>query len=327
MRRKTAAVLIAFLLILLIPSGVSAAEKIGTVTISIEDFGVRIPGDSGEYPEPFGAIAGPAEIDIFEGDTAASVTLRWFDQQNIGYRISGSVTSGFYLKEISDFTAKSGISVPYLGEFDSGSQSGWMITLNNWFINQGASEFLLEDGDTIRWQYTCQLGKDIGNDFGEGEKTAEIKSLKLVSDYGTLSPAFSGNVKAYELYILPSQKTVRAEAELVNAWSVVTYTSGGNTYKPNRDIPVSLGTQITIRSEYKVFFDDPVPADTDQITLSIKYLGDMNSSGSITAADLIAVRNYVLSGTGNGGIIGDFDRNGAVNVRDCLSLRSYILSN
>ena len=326
MRRKTVAVLIAIFLLLLIPSGVSAAEKIGTVTISIEDFGVRIPGDSGEYAEPFGAIAGPAEIDIFEGDTIASVTLRWFNQQSIGYSNSGSVTSGFYLKEISNFTTKSGTAVPYLGEFDSGSQSGWMITLNNWFINQGASEFLVEDGDTIKWQYTCQLGKDIGNGFGEGEQTAEIKSLKLVSDYGTMSPAFSSSVKAYDLYILPSQKNVRAEAELVNAWSVVTYSSGGNTYKPNRDIPVSFGTQITIRSEYRVLFDDPVPVDTDQITLSIKYLGDMNSNGSITVTDLIAVRNYVLSGTGNGGIIGDFDRNGAVNIRDCLSLRSYILT-
>ena len=327
MRRKTAAVLIAVLLILLIPSGVSAAEKIGTATISIEDFGVRIPGDSGEYAEPFGAIAGPAEVDIFEGDTVASVTLRWFDQQNIGYRISGSVSSGFYLKEISDFTSKNGVSVPYLGEFDSGSQSGWMITLNNWFINQGASEFLVEDGDTIKWQYTCQLGKDIGNGFGEGEKTAEIKSLKLVSDYGTLSPAFSTNIKAYDLYILPSQKSVRAEAELVNSWSVVTYTSGGSTYKPNRDIPAAFGTQIVIRSEFRDFFEDPDPIDTDQIILSIKYLGDMNSNGSITASDLVAMRNYVLNGSGNGEITGDFDRNGAVNVRDCLSLRSYILSN
>ena len=52
--------------------------------------------------------------------------------------------------------------INHLYEFDCGSGSGWMYKVNGWFPNYGCSSYHLEDGDSIVWIYTCQLGDDIG---------------------------------------------------------------------------------------------------------------------------------------------------------------------
>jgi len=54
--------------------------------------------------------------------------------------------------------------INHLYEFDCGSQSGWMYKVNGWFPNYGCSKYMLEDGDTIVWCYTCNgLGADVGD--------------------------------------------------------------------------------------------------------------------------------------------------------------------
>ena len=49
-----------------------------------------------------------------------------------------------------------------LYEFDCGASSGWMYSVNGEFPNYGCSKYIVKKGDVIRWQYTCDLGKDIG---------------------------------------------------------------------------------------------------------------------------------------------------------------------
>lgn len=49
-----------------------------------------------------------------------------------------------------------------LYEFDVGSLSGWMYKVNGWFPNYGCSRYQLQDGDTVCWVYTCDLGADVG---------------------------------------------------------------------------------------------------------------------------------------------------------------------
>ncbi|MDD7601608.1 MAG: DUF4430 domain-containing protein [Firmicutes bacterium] len=53
--------------------------------------------------------------------------------------------------------------INYLYEFDGGNQSGWMYKVNGWFPNYGCSSYYLSDGDVIEWVYTCDLGKDVGD--------------------------------------------------------------------------------------------------------------------------------------------------------------------
>ena len=53
-----------------------------------------------------------------------------------------------------------------LYEFDVGSLSGWMYSVNSWFPNYGCSRYQLKDGDVVEWRYTCDLGYDLGSGMG-----------------------------------------------------------------------------------------------------------------------------------------------------------------
>ena len=59
--------------------------------------------------------------------------------------------------------------INYLYEFDGGNLSGWMYKVNGWFPNYGCSSYYLSDGDVIEWLYTCDLGRDVGdNSMNQG---------------------------------------------------------------------------------------------------------------------------------------------------------------
>lgn len=53
-----------------------------------------------------------------------------------------------------------------LYEFDCGPLSGWVYSVNGVFPNYGCSKYTLQDGDQVLWQYTCDLGADVGGDNG-----------------------------------------------------------------------------------------------------------------------------------------------------------------
>ena len=52
--------------------------------------------------------------------------------------------------------------INHLYEFSVGELSGWMYSVNGWYPNYGASKYKLKDGDKIEWNYTCDLGRDLG---------------------------------------------------------------------------------------------------------------------------------------------------------------------
>ena len=55
-----------------------------------------------------------------------------------------------------------------LYEFDVGEESGWMYKVNGWFPNYGCSRYQVQSGDTICFVYTCDLGKDVGDNSMSG---------------------------------------------------------------------------------------------------------------------------------------------------------------
>lgn len=74
--------------------------------------------------------------------------------RNNGIQMESAYTPGFNSYYVE--------AINYLYEFDGGSLSGWMYTVNGEFPNYGSSSFYLSDGDKIVWRYTCDLGQDIG---------------------------------------------------------------------------------------------------------------------------------------------------------------------
>lgn len=72
---------------------------------------------------------------------------------------------------VYDALCQTGVSVPPssnyvssingLSEFTYGTGSGWMYSVNGWFPNYGCGSYPLSGGESIRWVYTLDLGKDL----------------------------------------------------------------------------------------------------------------------------------------------------------------------
>ena len=92
-----------------------------------------------------------------EGESVFDVTKRVCIDRKIPFE--------FTLAPIYNTAYIEGIGNIY--EFDCGSTSGWLYTVNGEFKSYGCSDCKLSDGDVIEWVYTCDLGKDVGNEYKE----------------------------------------------------------------------------------------------------------------------------------------------------------------
>ena len=161
--------------------GLNQSEIAGYVYIGFEDKGVRVAGEKGlKYPVALGTIVPQTKVPFKSGENIAQVTIRLLESKGMGYSCTGSVTGNFYLASIKNFEVN---NTPYasMGEFDAGTGSGWMITLNGWFIDKSTAAFTVSNGDVIQWKYTCQLGKDIGDNYSGGNGSNQTESDKIES--------------------------------------------------------------------------------------------------------------------------------------------------
>lgn len=112
-----------------------------------------------------GVIVAEQTVAFYEGESVFDVLLRATKDQKIHMEFSSTpVYNSKYIEGIHN-----------LYEFDCGELSGWMYKVNGWFPNYGCSRYQLQEGDTIEWLYTCDLGRDIGGDYAQqnAEGTAE----------------------------------------------------------------------------------------------------------------------------------------------------------
>ena len=105
------------------------------------------------YVPSSGVILATTTVNFEEGETVFDVLKRICSSKGIQLEYSWTPMYDSYYIE--------GINQIY--EFDCGGQSGWMYKVNGCFPNYGCSSYILEDGDTIVWCYTCNgLGADVG---------------------------------------------------------------------------------------------------------------------------------------------------------------------
>ena len=108
--------------------------------------------DKAELVPADGWILAPVEAELEEGDSVFDVLKRVTREHKIHLEFAETPLYGsVYIEGIGN-----------LYEFDCGEQSGWMYAVNDWFPNYGCSKYPVEDGDVIRWVYTCDLGADVG---------------------------------------------------------------------------------------------------------------------------------------------------------------------
>lgn len=136
-----------------------------------------------------------------------------------------------------------------LSEFDGGSMSGWMGTLNDWFTNEGFGAFTvaddkLEAGDEIRIMYTCNgYGEDLGGSWGNSDNT--VKALTFSA--GTLEPAFDKDTHEYALTVPAGTAGVVVTPTASNKNYQVRTFVDETTYKRTATVPVADGTEITVK--------------------------------------------------------------------------------
>lgn len=113
---------------------------------------------AGLVPED-GWLLKPMKVTFREGQSAFDVLQQVCRDNKIHMEFSMTpVYSSAYIEGIGN-----------LYEFDCGEESGWMYAVNGWFPNYGCSQYQLQDGDTVEWVYTCELGRDIGGGWTEEE--------------------------------------------------------------------------------------------------------------------------------------------------------------
>lgn len=99
-----------------------------------------------------GWILSPVTVSFEAGESVFDLLKRVCREQKIPMEFSWTpIYNSAYIEGIYN-----------LYEFDCGSTSGWMYSVNGVFPNYGCSAYEIKNGDVITWQYTCNLGNDIG---------------------------------------------------------------------------------------------------------------------------------------------------------------------
>lgn len=121
-------------------------DAIGQVTLTIRCD--TVAGQAEHIPAN-GVILRETTFDIREGDSVYTILTEAAQTYGIQLDNQGS-ESLVYIAGIG-----------YLYEFDFGQYSGWVYHVNGDTSGVGAGEYILSDGDVIRWLYTCDLGQDV----------------------------------------------------------------------------------------------------------------------------------------------------------------------
>jgi len=188
-KRKTANLIMVFIIAAIAIAGVSAAlmlrtaagESLGSryAIRALEDNALITPGQEDhvctitilcdtilantksldEEKAPFvprdGTVLPKTRVSFTEGDTVFDVLNKVCQAADIQIEYSYTpLYKSYYIEGIN-----------HLYEFDCGPESGWMYKVDEWFPNYGCSAYTLKDGQDIVWCYTCKgYGADVGSD-------------------------------------------------------------------------------------------------------------------------------------------------------------------
>lgn len=171
---------------------------VGTVTVSVENTTYNAA--------PFTGTIVSGEYELGTNDSMMTVILKALEIGGYSwneYKTKDDLTADSYKTTYIASIHKDGES---LSEKDGTKGSGWMGTLNDWFVNQGFAAFTyknggLKSGDVIHVVFTTNLGEDVGSSWTNNETA--LASLEFSS--GTLTPAYAKATTDY-LLVIPSEQ-------------------------------------------------------------------------------------------------------------------------
>ncbi len=121
-------------------------SPIGNVTLEIRCD--TLPAGTENVPAD-GAVLQKAQYPIWAGDTVYDLLTRAARQ----HRLLLDARGGEGMKYLA--------GIQYLYEQAHGELSGWMYFVNGQSASQSCDRLLLNDGDSILWAYTCEMGADL----------------------------------------------------------------------------------------------------------------------------------------------------------------------
>ncbi len=151
----------------------------------------------------------------------------------VGVAIEKAMTAA--VNGTQDYTI-TGISSGYISAINglaAGSpspMSGWMVLVNDWFINMGVGVNTLADGDIVQVCFSVEGGPDLGGSWGNNTKTLTGLAFTNASgsSLGSLSPTFAADVTAYTLTLPEGTTSLKVVPTATNKnFQVRTYL---NTY-------------------------------------------------------------------------------------------------
>ena len=111
-------------------------------------------GKAALVPED-GVMLEATEVEFTAGESVFDVFRKVLRQEKIHFEyVDASAYDSVYIEGIGN-----------IYEFDCGPQSGWMFSVNGIYPGLGCSAYTLADGDVILFNYTCDLGADLGADY------------------------------------------------------------------------------------------------------------------------------------------------------------------
>lgn len=193
--KKIFAFIIALVMIISLFPAVVSADGTSVVYLTVENTTY-----SAEEGAPWdGKLLDTIPVEITEGET----------------KIVDVITSGLSEKGHAQTGAEEGYitDINGLGEFSSGKTGGWMVSLNDWFINAGIDAFYVSDGDIINVRFTSTgFGEDIGSSWSNN-----IKNLSdILFSAGELNEDFSSEVYEYTLTIPSGTESIKVTPTAVN---------------------------------------------------------------------------------------------------------------
>lgn len=106
-----------------------------------------------KYVPKDGVILEKTEYVLRPNDTVFDILKRATRHEQIHMEFQGASENAFKSAYIQ--------GINHLYEFSCGHLSGWMYAVNESFPDYGVSQYVLEDGDEIKFMYTCDLGRDL----------------------------------------------------------------------------------------------------------------------------------------------------------------------
>lgn len=277
-----------------------SGTTVGTVTVSVEN--------TTYSAAPFTGTIVSGEYELGTNDSMMTVILKALEIGGYSwneYKTKDDLTADSYKTTYIASIYKDGES---LSEKDGTKGSGWMGTLNDWFVNQGFAAFTyknggLKSGDVIRVVFTTNLGEDVGSSWTNNETA--LASLEFSS--GTLTPAYAKATTDYLLVIPSEQIGTRINYSAANknfqTRAYLNTYGSDNAYYANGDImAVSSGDVIYVGVGDKSWptMNKASNYTTTRYTITVvqngnaadvqKLISNLPSPGKLTLADASDVR-------------------------------------